>query len=249
MNRIKPSIQDYQAYTAEDFAVWHTLFNRQMALLAPAASRLYLEALQRIGFEAGHIPDFEKVNPLMRAATGWALQVVPDLVPQRAFFQALAGRRFTATCWLRTMAELDYIEEPDMFHDVFGHAPLLVNTDYAAFLEGFSSIALRWLHDSRAVELLGRVYWFTIEFGLILEAGQTKVFGAGIMSSPGETRNSLAPGAIHRPFGLEDMLQTDYRTDVLQEQYFVLQSFEQLRHSLGGLEAALQRQLQEELQT
>ncbi len=243
MNRLKPTVQRYDAYTPEDFEVWRTLFNRQLHLLQPSASRLYLEALEKIGFEAGHIPDFGKVNPLMQAATGWQLQVVPDLVPQQDFFRALANQTFTATCWLRTLAQLDYIEEPDMFHDVFGHAPLLVNEDYAAFLEGFSRIALRWLHNERAVALLGRVYWFTIEFGLIREAGQTKVFGAGIMSSPGETRHSLDPAVLRRPFNLADMLQTDYRTDALQEQYFVLESFEQLRLSLATMEAALEAEL------
>ncbi len=240
MNRLKPTVQRFKDYTQEDFTVWHQLYTRQMQLLSEHASGLYLDAINRIRFLADDIPDFQRTSSILMPETGWKLTVVPELVPQQDFFQLLSSRIFPATCWLRTAKELDYIEEPDMFHDVFGHVPLLINPAYAMFMQGFSELAMQWADVPKAIELLGRVYWFTIEFGLIHEADEVKIYGAGILSSPGETKYAMHPDTIRKPFDIEELLNTSYRTDTLQEQYFVIDSFEQLYESLPAIDSALQ---------
>lgn len=230
--RVKPTVQQYRNYTSEDFEVWALLFNRQMDHLQQHASRLYLKALDQIGFEAGKIPDFEETNLRLQAATGWQLAVAKELVPDDEFFSLLARRIFPATCWLRTLEELDYLEEPDMFHDVFGHAPLLMHPAYAAFMEAFGKLALQWLHEPGALKLLSAVYWFTVEFGLLAEEGKVRIFGAGILSSIGESVHALGPQPGKLPFDLQRMMHMAYRTDVLQDNYFVIDSFEQLCEAL-----------------
>lgn len=237
--RIKPTRQDYDAYTPEDLAVWQLLYDRQMTLLRSNASELYLEAMGHIGFNRAEIPSFVKTNDLLRAATGWQLTVAPELVPQAEFFTLLSKRVFPATCWLRYMSELDYIEEPDMFHDVFGHAPLLMNQQYANFMEGFGKLAAKWEHEPEAVKLLSRVYWFTVEYGLLMEAGEPKVFGAGIISSIGETKHALSNDNQKLSFDIATMLATDYRTDVLQQRYFIIDSFSQLCNALPFIDMVL----------
>ncbi len=230
--RVKPTVQQYSNYTSEDFEVWALLFNRQMDHLQQHAGKRYLEALDQIGFAAGRIPDFAETNLRLEAATGWQLAVAKELVPDDEFFSLLARRIFPATCWLRTLEELDYLEEPDMFHDVFGHAPLLMDPAYAAFMEAFGKLALQWLHEPGALKLLSAVYWFTIEFGLLAEEGTVRIFGAGILSSIGESVHALGPRSEKLSFDLKRMMHTTYRTDVLQDTYFVIDSFEQLCEAL-----------------
>ncbi|WP_118973117.1 phenylalanine 4-monooxygenase [Taibaiella koreensis] len=237
--RNKPLEQVYSNYTEEDFEVWALLFRRQMDHLQQHASKLYLDAIDRIGFSAGKIPDFAETNKVLQAATGWQLCVAPELVPQDEFFRLLSQRIFPATCWLRTMAELDYLEEPDMFHDVFGHAPLLMEPAYATFMEAFGQLALQWLDHPGALEQLSAVYWFTVEFGLLREENEVKVFGAGILSSVGETRHALSDMPAKFSFDMRRMMQTGYRTDILQDKYFVIDSFAQLCRALPVLEASL----------
>lgn len=238
----RPTTQNYSQYTAEDFAVWRLLFNRQMELLRPHVSEAYLQALTSVGFTADRIPDFEEVNKRLAALTGWGLQVVPNICPDPAFFQFLSRKRFTATCWLRTMEQLDYLEEPDMFHDVFAHVPLLSNQAYVGFFKGISDIALKYIDNPKAIELLSAVYWFTIEFGLMREKGRLKIYGAGIISSKNETVFCMSKEAKHQSFSIEKMMNTPYRTDVLQETYFIIDSFEQLYNSLGTIEALLEKE-------
>jgi len=239
MKRNKPLQQVYELYTPEDFKVWDTLFNRQMQYLHQYGATLYLDAVRRIGFNGDEIPDFGKTTERLYRATAWQLTVVPELVPQETFFTLLSQRIFPATCWLRTMEELDYLEEPDMFHDVFGHVPLLMDDAYAGFMEGIGKLALQWLHVPRAIALLGRIYWFTIEFGLINERGDPRIFGAGIVSSLSETLNCKSASVTKEDFDLDKMIQTEYRTDILQDRYFVMESTEQLYKSLSGIEKAL----------
>ncbi len=239
MKRNKPLQQVYELYTPEDFKVWDTLFNRQMRYLHQHGATLYLDAVRRIGFNANEIPDFQKTTERLYRATDWQLTVVPELVPQDDFFKLLSQRIFPATCWLRSMEELNYLEEPDMFHDVFGHVPLLMDDAYAGFMEGIGKLALQWLHVPQAIALLGRIYWFTIEFGLIKERGHPRIFGAGIVSSLSETLNSTSASVLKEDFDLDKMMQTEYRTDILQDRYFVMESTEQLYKSLSGIEKAL----------
>lgn len=239
----KPTQQVYAEYTEQDFLVWRLLFERQMENLALVVSSEFLQALDVVKFTAQKIPDFKEINALLKPVTGWALQVVPNISPQAEFFECLSRKKFTATCWLRNLEQLDYLEEPDMFHDVFGHVPLLSNHNYVAFFKGISDIFLKYGKDEKVTELLGRMYWFTIEFGLIREQDQLKIYGAGIISSVGETENSLSKRVRHLPFNVRDVFNTGFRTDIFQETYFVIDSFEQLWNSLEEIESVLQEYL------
>ncbi|MBC7449251.1 MAG: phenylalanine 4-monooxygenase [Hymenobacteraceae bacterium] len=236
-------VQDYARYTPTDQWVWQTLFERQMTVLPTVASQRFLEGLPRVDFQAARIPDFAAVNPLLEHATGWHLVAVPGIVDDRTFFELLAARRFPATTWLRTPAQLDYLEEPDMFHDVFAHVPLLTDRFFAAFLQAVGTLALRYLHDARAVELLSRLYWFTVEFGLIAEGGGLRIYGAGILSSAGETRFCLSDAPTRRPFNVASILATPYVKDRMQDVYYAIDSYEQLAASVPALETELDRLL------
>lgn len=230
--RVRPSEQVYGNYTQEDRKVWNILFNRQMGQLKNTACKEYLLAMDTIDFCADRIPDFERVDEKLRPLTGWGLQTVPNISEQKEFFTFLSQRKFTATCWLRSMDELDYLEEPDMFHDVFGHVPLLSNTQYTDFFHGISKIALEHINEPKIIELLGRIYWFTIEFGLIRQNGELKVYGAGICSSKDETMHCLSDRTTKVEFNVQKIFDTPFRTDTLQEKYFVIDSFDQLYASV-----------------
>jgi len=243
MTRFKPAVQDFASYTSEDFRVWRTLFTRQKRLLGSKASSVYLECTRKAGFSSSNIPSFVQTSRLLSRRTGWVLKVAPELVPQEEFFRSLAQKVFPATCWLRTLDELDYLEEPDMFHDVFGHVPLLMDHSFALFVEGFAKLVLKWLDVPEAVRMLGNFYWFTVEFGLIREGNAMKAYGAGILSSRSETLHCLSRASV-RPFDVVEMLCTAYRTDVLQEQYFVVDSFEQLYLSLEEVENSFRKVLE-----
>lgn len=242
-DRVRPTEQIYSNYTAEDFQVWKTLYERQTNLLRKTASQEYLNALEIVGFNANEIPNFLQIAERLKPITGWELVTVPNISEQKDFFTFLSQRKFTATCWLRKMEELDYLEEPDMFHDVFGHVPLLSNTAYTNFFEAISLIALEHINDSKAIELLGRIYWFTIEFGLIREEGELKIYGAGIMSSYGETKNCLSNATQKFDFEVGKIMDTDFRTDILQDKYFVIESYEQLYLSLPEIRKQLESRL------
>jgi phenylalanine-4-hydroxylase len=188
--------------------------------------------LKVIDFRGDKIPNFDEVNATLMSLTGWSLEVVPNIVPKKEFFELLAEKKFPATSWLRTLKQLDYLEEPDMFHDVFAHVPLLTNPQYCDFFKELSQIALKHLNDEFAIELLGRVYWFTIEFGLIREADKVKIFGAGILSSNGESTYSVSPQPQHYNFDVDALIDSPYRTDIMQEKYFIIQSFDELYNAL-----------------
>ena len=241
MKTARPTQQIYSNYTKQDFEVWKILFNRQLNLLKPIVSVEYLNALNIINFKEDKIPDFEEVNMILKNTTNWSLEVVPNISEQKDFFNFLSQKKFTTTCWLRTMEQLDYLEEPDMFHDVFGHVPLLSNKAYVNFFKGISDIALKNIDNPKAIELLGRMYWFTIEFGLIKENEQLKIYGAGIISSKGETEHCLSKQAQQLPFDIQTIFDTEYRTDVFQETYFIIDSFEQLYNSLYEIELLLEQ--------
>lgn len=243
---MRPTKQIYANYTDQDFLVWKTLFERQMNVLKPIVSSEYLEALNVVKFSANRIPDFAEIGDLLIPLTGWSIQVVPNISPQKEFFEFLSEKKFTSTCWLRTMEQLDYLEEPDMFHDVFAHVPLLSNQNYVNFFKGISDIALKHIDNPLAIELLGKIYWFTIEFGLIREGDGLKIYGAGIISSMGETKHCLSNKALHLDFDISTIFGTGFRTDVIQERYFVIDSFEQLYNSLPELERRLEETLKKQ---
>lgn len=220
--------QRWRAYGAEEHARWDALGARMMALLPGRASSTYLKALETLDLSAGGIPDFNRLSDRLEALTGWRVVGVPGLVPDEAFFDHLANRRFPAGCFIRDADEMDYIEEPDVFHDVFGHVPLLADPVYADFMAAYGRGGLRARSLGR-LENLARLYWYTIEFGLIREAAGLRIFGAGIMSSPKETVFALEDPSPNRiGFDLERVMRTNYRIDDFQQSYFVIDSFEDL---------------------
>ena len=219
--------QDWSAYTAEEHEIWRTLYHRQSAMLPRYACREVIDAV-RLMDVAATIPDLSDVNRKLAAATGWQLVAVPGLIPNEVFFDHLAHRRFPVTVWIRTRAELDYIVEPDIFHDFFGHVPLLFNPVFADYMQAYGEKGAEALtHDG--VIMLARLYWYMVEFGLIRTEEGLRVFGAGILSSHGELSYAIDSDVPNRiRFDPTRIMRTDYMIDSFQKTYFVLDSFEQL---------------------
>lgn len=227
--------QNYENYTAEDHKVWSLLYDEQMKILPSRATKAYLNGIKTAQFERAWIPNFKTINKALKVLTGWQVYAVPGIIDNKPFFELLSQKQFPATTWLRTLAQLKYIEEPDMFHDVFGHVPLLSEPFFCKFLNGLSALALEYIDNPSAIELMARIYWYTIEFGLIKEDGETKIYGAGILSSPGESVSCLESTAVHLDFGVQEVLSTPYIKNTFQAQYFVIESYEQLSESLVEL--------------
>lgn len=221
--------QQFEQYTQEDFDVWKTLFDRQVVNLKDKACSEYLNALEEMCavLYSDRIAEFNQLNDWFKPQTGWSMYCVPGLIPVDEFFELLAKKQFCSSTWLRSMSQLDYLEEPDMFHDVFGHIPLLSNKVFSEFIHEFGKLGVRNLDNEERVIQLQRLYWFTIEFGLIEQNGP-KVFGAGIASSFGETICSLDENTLRVPFDLDEVLETYFETDKIQTKYFVIESMEQL---------------------
>ncbi len=233
--------QEYDKYTAEDHQVWQILYERQMPNLPDKATQAYLEGIKSVRFEATKIPNFDGVNEVLARTTGWKIHVVPGLIPAREFFELLRTRNFCATTWLRKMHELDYLEEPDMFHDVFGHIPLLTNQSLCDFVVRLSEIALKHLDNQDAVDAIARLYWYTIEFGLIQEANGLRIYGAGILSSKGETEHALFSEQPARyPYNPRIIMQTPFIKEHYQEQYFIIDNYEQLYNSIEEIDMFLE---------
>ena len=219
--------QVWSRYTSEQHALYRRLFERQAKLVPHYACREWIEAIARLD-SAHEIPKFDAVSARLRGRTGWEIVAVPGLIPDAAFFTHLANRRFPVTVWLRRPAEFDYIVEPDVFHDFFGHVPLLFDPVYADHLHEYGKGGLKAMRLD-AVKMLARLYWFTIEFGLMRTPAGVRAYGAGLLSSGGELAHSVADARPQRlPFDLERMMRTDYQIDRYQENYFVIDSFAQL---------------------
>jgi phenylalanine-4-hydroxylase len=220
--------QNWSSYTAEEHDRWNRLFARQAELLPGRACEEFLEAKARLELSRSGIPDFADLSKRLSAMTGWSVAPVAGLIPDDAFFDHLANRRFPAGAFIRPEHELDYLEEPDVFHDVFGHVPLLADPVYAEFLEAYGkggqkAIGRGQLHN------LARLYWYTVEFGLIATPQGFRIFGAGIMSSPAETVFSVEDTSPNRvAFDLERVMRTKYIIDDFQQTYFVVDRFEKL---------------------
>ena len=228
-------IQEYDKYTAEDHKVWSLLYAAQMQHLPAIATQAYLDGIRKVQFVPDKVPRFSVINEELVNGTGWEVYVVPGLIDNKPFFEHLSRREFPATTWLRKLSQLEYIEEPDMFHDVFGHVPLLSEQFFCDYLEGLSNIALRYIDNPTAIELVARIYWFTVEFGLIKESNSIKIYGAGILSSPGESLFSVSEAATHVPFDIQTVLDTPYIKDKFQAKYFVVESYKQLFDSLDEI--------------
>jgi len=219
--------QDWARYTSEQHALYRRLFERQAKLVPRYACPEWIEAIARLD-SAREIPRFDAVSAKLRGRTGWEIVAVPGLIPDEAFFTHLANRRFPVTVWLRRPEEFDYIVEPDVFHDFFGHVPLLFEPVYADHLHEYGKGGLKAMRLD-AVKMLARLYWFTIEFGLMRTPAGVRAYGAGLLSSGGELAYSVDdPRPQRLPFDLERMMRTDYQIDRYQDNYFVIDSFAQL---------------------
>lgn len=222
--------QPWDGYTPTDHQVWATLFRRQRDVLVGRACDAFLEAQDAMGMTPDAIPKFSDLNEALRAATGWELVGVEGLLPELVFFDHLAHRRFPVTWWIRKPEQMDYLSEPDLFHDLFGHVPLLMDPVFADYLQAFGHGGVK-AHGigEDALMLLSRLYWYTVEFGLIREHGELRIYGSGIVSSSGESLHCLDSDAPNRiGFDLERIMRTRYRIDSYQKTYFVIDSFEQL---------------------
>jgi phenylalanine-4-hydroxylase len=220
--------QDWAAYSAHDHETWDILFARQSAQLPGRAARAFLRGLDVLRLSRPGIPDFAELSDRLMAATGWQVVAVPGLVPDAIFFDHLANRRFVAGNFIRRRDQLDYLQEPDVFHDVFGHVPMLADPTFADYMQAYGEGGLRSLGFG-ALDKLARLYWYTVEFGLVREEAGLRLFGSGIVSSHGESGFALDDPSPNRiAFDLERVMRTRYRIDDYQQVYFVIDSFEDL---------------------
>lgn len=220
--------QDWAHYTAEEHATWDTLFARQAKLLPGRASDAYLRGLDVLKLSKPGIPDFEELSDRLMRLTGWQVVAVPGLVPDDVFFDHMANRRFVAGNFIRRPDQLDYLQEPDVFHDVFGHVPMLADPVFADYLAAYGRGGQRAL-GLDALKYLGRLYWYTVEFGLIAEPEGLRIYGSGILSSYAESRFALDDPSPNRiAFDLARVMRTEYRIDDFQQNYFVIPSFDEL---------------------
>ncbi|MBP6852075.1 MAG: phenylalanine 4-monooxygenase [Rhodoferax sp.] len=229
--------QGWSSYSAQDHAVWRTLFERQSRLLPGRACDAFLDGMARLPIDAGGIPDFRALSEVLMAQTGWQVVAVPGLVPDEIFFDHLAHRRFPAGHFIRQPHQLDYLEEPDVFHDVFGHVPMLMHPVMADFVQAYGVGGMR-AQQLGVLPLLARVYWYTVEFGLVRQADGLRIYGSGIASSASEARFALEDDSPNRiGFDLERVMRTLYRIDDFQESYFVLDTLDELL-ALAGIDFA-----------
>lgn len=220
--------QDWHAYTETEHATWRTLFQRQAKLLPGRACQEFLDGLETLGVAADGIPDFERLSDVLEGETGWRIIAVEGLVPDDVFFHYLANRRFPVTWWIRKPEQMDYLQEPDAFHDIYGHVPMLANPVFGDYMEAYGKGGLKAL-GLNALNYLARLYWYTVEFGLIDTPDGMRIYGAGIVSSKGESIYCLEDPTPNRlGFDLLRIMQTNYRIDDYQESYFVIDSFDQL---------------------
>lgn len=219
-----------QNYTKEDLKVWSTLFDRQINNLQDKACHAYLNCLQEMSpvLNAGKIPNFLELNEWFQDKTGWEIAVVPGMIPVDEFFDVLSQKKFCSSTWLRSWEELDYLSEPDMFHDIFGHIPLLANPVFSDFVFEFAKLGKDAIGNEELLIQLQRLYWFTIEFGLMKEQEDLKIYGAGIISSFGESISSISSDMVHHDFDMNNILNKSFVNNEPQTEYFVIESLDQL---------------------
>lgn len=220
--------QNWEAYSEAEHDVWRRLYRRQCEMLPGRVVPQFLEGLEVLHMDETHIPDFAPLNEKLKALTGWTVVAVPELVPDDIFFEHLANRRFPVGRFIRHPEQIDYLEEPDVFHDVFGHVPLLANQTFANYMEAYGKGGLR-ARGRDVLHKLARLYWYTVEFGLMQTDEGLRIYGAGIVSSKSESLFSLEDASPNRiKFDLIRLLRTNYRIDDFQQVYFVIDSFQQL---------------------
>jgi len=226
--------QHWDRYTEEDHEVWSILFKRRMEQLERDASNVFLDGMKVINLRQDQVPNLDEVNANLKPMTGWQSYGVPGYLPAKAFFAFLAQRRFPTTISVRPKTSMDYLPEPDIIHDVFGHVPLHADPVFADFLQTYGQAALH-TNDDHHTERLARLFWFTVEFGLIREDNRTKLYGSGLISSDGEGHHALESDEVdRRPFELERVCDTSFEIDHYQPILYVLESFEQLRDAMNS---------------
>ena len=235
--------QNYSAYTNEQHAVWAELVGRVLPELEKHAARSYLDGFQIIGLQPYRLPRLSSISARLEPRTGWNSTPVSGFLPAPAFFEILAARRFPTTTWLRSRDSLEYTPEPDIFHDVFGHVPMHANKVFADFLQHYGRVCAS-IEDERILERLGRLFWYTVEFGLIREGSEIKVYGSGLISSHGECQNVVEGHCAVHDFSLDEVLDTPVKVDEFQKVLFAIDSFDQMYEAMHEAE---QRVLQNSL--
>jgi phenylalanine-4-hydroxylase len=226
--------QQYDSYDREAHDVWQLLFERRMRALSETGSAVFLDGMKRIGLEKDRVPELSDINRRLAARTGWKAVGVKGFIPAGQFFRCLSQRRFPTTLGVRPRAQLDYLPEPDIFHDVFGHVPLHSDPPFADFLQKFGQAATM-ARTPEEVEMMARLFWFTIEFGLIDENSRPKIYGSGLISSAGDAANALGPTCDRRPFTLDAVISQSFRIDQLQDTLFVVDAFDQLYEAVDEI--------------
>ena len=222
-----PDEQGIIQWSAEENKIWETLITRQLAHIKSSACDEYIDGLDKLNLPINHIPQLNDVSKVLKATTGWQCYPVPALIGFGEFFKLLSEKKFPVATFIRTKEELDYLQEPDIFHEIFGHCPLLTNPAFAHFTHTYGKLGYAASKEDRAY--LARLYWFTVEFGLVDTADGTRVYGGGILSSPGETLYALeSADCEHIPMRPLDALRTPYRIDIMQPIYYMLASFDSL---------------------
>jgi phenylalanine-4-hydroxylase len=227
--------QDYSAYSEEQHSVWSELVGRMMPELEKHAAQAYLEGFEIIGLQRDRLPNLAAISARLGPRTGWSSTPVSGFLPAPAFFEMLASRLFPTTTWLRSRESLEYTPEPDIFHDVFGHVPMHAYAVFADFLEQYGRVCAG-IEDAAMLEKLGRLFWYTVEFGLVRERGEIKVYGSGLISSHAECRNVMEGHCAIRDFSLGEVLNTPVKVDELHKLLFAVSSFEQVYEAMREAE-------------
>jgi phenylalanine-4-hydroxylase len=236
--------QNWSAYTSEEHQRWTRLHERQMQILPGRACDAFIDGLSVLDLHGEGIPEFRALNEQLHAISGWTIVAVPGLIPDNVFFDHLANRRFPAGNFIRSDAEFDYIEAPDVFHDIFGHVPMLTNQVFADYMQAYGQGGLRAMRLNN-LDALARLYWYTVEFGLIASPAGPRIYGAGILSSPAESYFCLeSPSPNRLGFDLLRVMQTRYRIDDFQETYFEITDFNDLFRATSQDFAPLYKQLE-----
>lgn len=231
---IESTVQNWEQYTPADHEVWQILYSRRMEQLQTTASQIFLQGAELIGLAQHEIPKLDEVNRRLGVRTGWNAVPVGGFLPAKEFFASLSARRFPTTVTIRSREHIDYVPEPDIFHDVFGHVPLHSDPPFADFLQRFGQAATM-ARTSEEVEMMARLFWFTIEFGLIEENGAPKIYGSGLISSSGDAANAMGSSCDRRPFSLEAVISQSFRIDQLQDTLFVVEAFDQLYEAVDSI--------------
>ena len=235
--------QDYKKYTNDDHETWRLLCERQSKLPADKVSKEYLDGFYKLGIDKTKVANIEEISKRLETVSGWTLVPVTGLLPTRDFFYMIINKRYPITVSVRKPYEIDFSEQPDIFHDICGHLPLLTNEKFIKFLTAYSVIAIKYVSHDRAVDFLGRLYWFTYEMGIIQEDGECKPYGGAVITSAEEIANVQDPAIPKHEFNIDQIFRTEFTPYSIQKEYFVVNSFDELFNSLEHLESKLMEHL------